>query len=65
LDTERSSNAVHTVPWAIANAFFKRQQRNEGVTEIVEMPNRGHSLTIDGSWRDVADTGLAFVQRFT
>jgi non-heme chloroperoxidase len=31
----------NTVPWAIANASFKRQQRNEGVTEIVEMPNRG------------------------
>jgi hypothetical protein len=35
------------VPWAIANAAYKRQKRNEAVTEIVEMPNRGHSLTID------------------
>jgi hypothetical protein len=25
----------HTVPWAIANASFKKQQRNKGVTEIV------------------------------
>src|SRR5256885_14998692 len=55
----------NTVPWAIANASFKRQQRNEGVTEIVKVPNRGHSLTIDGGWREVADTALAFVQRFT
>jgi len=38
----------NTVPWAIANASFKRQRRNEGVTEIVKIPNRGHSLTIDG-----------------
>ena len=37
----------NTVPWAIANASFKRQQRNEGVSEIVKIPNRGHSLTID------------------
>jgi non-heme chloroperoxidase len=59
-----SGEKDHTVPWAIANASFKRQQRNEGVTEIVEMPNRGHSLTIDGGWREVADTALAFVQRF-
>jgi hypothetical protein len=51
------------VPWAIANASFKRQQRNEGVTEIVKVPNRGHSLTIDGGWREVAETALAFVQR--
>jgi pimeloyl-ACP methyl ester carboxylesterase len=54
----------NTVPWAIANASFKRQQRNEGVTEIVKIPNRGHSLTIDSGWREVADTSLAFVQRF-
>jgi hypothetical protein len=34
------------------------------VTEIVEMPNRGHALTIDSGWREVAGTALAFVQRF-
>jgi pimeloyl-ACP methyl ester carboxylesterase len=54
----------HTVPWAIANASFKRQQRNEGVTEIKKIPNRGHSLTIDSGWREVADAALAFVKRF-
>jgi pimeloyl-ACP methyl ester carboxylesterase len=54
----------HTVPWAIANASFKKQRRNSGVTEIVEVPNRGHALTIDGGWREVADTALAFVKRF-
>jgi non-heme chloroperoxidase len=54
----------HTVPWAIANAAYKRQRRNPGVTEIVQVPNRGHSLTIDHGWREVADTALKFVQRF-
>ncbi len=54
----------HTVPWAIANAAYKRQRRNPGVTEIVKMENRGHSLTIDHGWRDVAETALAFVKRF-
>jgi non-heme chloroperoxidase len=54
----------HVVPWAIANASYKRQKRNEGVTEIVQVPNRGHGLTIDHGWREVADTSLAFVQRF-
>ncbi|MDX6390068.1 MAG: non-heme chloroperoxidase, partial [Streptosporangiaceae bacterium] len=38
---------------------------NTGVTEIVEIPGRGHALTIDSGWREVADTALAFVQRFT
>jgi alpha-beta hydrolase superfamily lysophospholipase len=55
----------HTVPWAIANAAYKRQRRNPGVTEIVKLPNRGHSLTIDHGWREVAQTALDFVQRFT
>ncbi|MFG1708814.1 hypothetical protein ACFLIM_37020 [Nonomuraea sp. M3C6] len=55
----------HTVPWAIANASYKKQVRNEhAVTEIVELPNRGHSLTIDSRWREVAGTALAFVERF-
>jgi pimeloyl-ACP methyl ester carboxylesterase len=54
----------HTVPWAIANAAYKRQRRNPAVTEIVKMPNRGHSLTIDHGWREVAQTALDFVKRF-
>ena len=54
----------HTAPWAIANASFKRQSRNESVTEIKKIPNRGHSLTIDSGWREVADTALDFVKRF-
>jgi non-heme chloroperoxidase len=54
----------HTVPWAIAHAAYQRQRRNRGVTEIVKMPNRGHSLTIDHGWREVAQTALDFVKRF-
>jgi pimeloyl-ACP methyl ester carboxylesterase len=53
----------HTVPWAIANASYKRQSRNAAVTEIAQIPDRGHSLTIDHGWRAVADTALEFVQR--
>jgi pimeloyl-ACP methyl ester carboxylesterase len=59
-----SGELDHTVPWAIANASYKRQRKNEGVTEIVEMPGRGHALTIDHGWREVCDTALAFLQRF-
>jgi pimeloyl-ACP methyl ester carboxylesterase len=54
----------HTVPWAIANASYKRQKRNQAVTEIKQIPNRGHSLTIDSGWREVAQTALDFVKRF-
>jgi pimeloyl-ACP methyl ester carboxylesterase len=59
-----SGEKDHTVPWAIANAAYKRQKRNQAVTEIVEIPNRGHSLTIDSGWREVAQTALDFIKRF-
>jgi non-heme chloroperoxidase len=54
----------NTVPWAIAHASYEQEQRNPAVTEITEMPKRGHSLTIDSGWREVAETALAFVKRF-
>jgi non-heme chloroperoxidase len=60
-----SGEKDHTVPWALANAAYKRQARNRGVTEITEIPGRGHALTIDSGWREVADRALAFVKRFT
>jgi non-heme chloroperoxidase len=54
----------HTVPLAIAQASFKKQKRNKGITEFVELTDRGHALTIDSGWRKVADTALGFVKRF-
>src|SRR5215475_13909086 len=60
-----SADSDHTVPWAMANAAYRKQKRNDGVTEIVKMPGRGHSLTIDAGWREVAEKALAFVKRFT
>jgi non-heme chloroperoxidase len=54
----------HVVPWSIANASFKLQKRNPNVTEIQKIPGRGHALTIDSGWRDVAEIALTFVQRF-
>jgi pimeloyl-ACP methyl ester carboxylesterase len=54
----------HTVAPAIAKASYKRQEQNEGITEFEQVPNRGHSLTIDSGWREVAEKALAFVKRF-
>jgi pimeloyl-ACP methyl ester carboxylesterase len=59
-----SGEKDHTVPWAIANSSYKHQQDNPAVTEIIEIKGRGHALTIDSGWREVADTALGFVQRF-
>jgi non-heme chloroperoxidase len=54
----------HTVAPAIANAAYKRQKRNPGVTEMKTIPNRGHALTIDSGWQEVAQAALDFVKRF-
>ena len=59
-----SGEKDNTVPWAIADASYKQQTENVGVTEIVQMPGRGHALTIDDGWRDVAETALHFIQRY-
>jgi non-heme chloroperoxidase len=60
LDGEKDN----TVPWAIANASYRRQKRNPGVTEIMKIAGRGHALTIDSGWQEVADTAVAFIKRF-
>ena len=59
-----SGEKDHTVPWAVAKASYRKQLRNDAATEIAEIPGRGHSLTIDHGWAEVADTALRFVQRF-
>jgi non-heme chloroperoxidase len=60
-----SGERDHTVPPAIAKASYKQQAGNEGVTELLDMPGRGHALTIDSGWHEVADAALAFARRFT
>jgi non-heme chloroperoxidase len=59
-----SGEKDHTVPPVIAKASYRLQKRNAGVTELAEIKGRGHALVIDNGWREVADTSLAFVQRF-
>ncbi|MCU1604035.1 MAG: Pimeloyl-ACP methyl ester carboxylesterase, partial [Modestobacter sp.] len=59
-----SGERDHQVPWAIAKATFDRQQENQNPTEIVEVPGRGHSLTIDAGWQQVAQLSLDFIRRF-
>ncbi|WP_306215768.1 alpha/beta hydrolase [Actinoplanes sp. RD1] len=54
----------HTVPRAICEAAYHQQQSNPGVTEFVEIPGRGHAITIDSGWKEVAEASLGFVKRF-
>jgi len=59
-----SGERDNTVPRSMAHAAFRIQKKNPSPTEFVEMKGRGHSLTIDSGWREVAETALAFVERF-
>lgn len=60
-----AGDSDNTVPLAITHATHRILARHSGaVTELVEVPGRGHSLTIDHGWREVADLALGFVSRF-
>ena len=54
----------NTVPKAIVQASYNKEKQNPSVTELAEIKGRGHALTIDSGWQEVADTALAFVKRF-
>ena len=58
-----SGELDHTVPRAIAAASYEEQERNQDVTEFVEIPGMRHVPTIDSGWREVADTAFGFIQR--
>ena len=51
-----------TVPEAITKSTFKQYRRSSAVTEIKEFEDRGHSLTIDHGWREVADSVLEWIR---
>jgi non-heme chloroperoxidase len=56
-----SGQKDNIVPWALANAAYKKQKANGNATEIIEIPGRGHSLVIDSGWAEVAEASLAFL----
>jgi pimeloyl-ACP methyl ester carboxylesterase len=58
-----SGEKDNTVPWSIANASYKIQRKNPGITDITEIADRGHSLVIDSGWQEVAGTALQFVEQ--
>ncbi|MCL1869159.1 MAG: alpha/beta hydrolase [Promicromonosporaceae bacterium] len=51
-----------TVPEAITKATLKQYEGSSAVTELVEFPDRGHSLTVDSGWREVADCVLSWIE---
>jgi pimeloyl-ACP methyl ester carboxylesterase len=53
----------HTVPEAVTRATLKQYRHSDAVTDLVEFPDRAHSLTIDHGWREVADTALSWLRK--
>ncbi|KUN68849.1 alpha/beta hydrolase [Streptomyces canus] len=58
-----SGGKDHTVPETVTRATLKQYRHSDAVTDIVGFPDRGHSLTIDSGWREVAETVLAWLGR--
>lgn len=56
-----AGTADHTVPYVSAKAAHRLYRKSNAITDFHEFEGRGHSLTIDGGWRDVADTTLAWM----
>lgn len=53
----------HTVPEVITKATVKQYRHSSAVTDLEEFADRGHSLSIDSGWRDVADVCLAWLAK--
>ncbi len=58
-----SGDEDHTVPFAMTRASYERQKRTGAVTELETFRHRGHSLTIDDGWREIAERSVAFLHR--
>lgn len=53
----------HTVPEAITKSTLKQYKHSDAVTDLIEFEDRGHSLTFDSGWREVADGCLAWLDK--
>jgi pimeloyl-ACP methyl ester carboxylesterase len=53
----------HTVPEAITKSTLKQYRHSSAVTELLAFEDRGHSLSIDSGWREVADACLGWLEK--
>jgi pimeloyl-ACP methyl ester carboxylesterase len=57
-----SGTADHTVPDVVTRSTLKQYRDSAAVTELKQFQGRGHSLTIDSGWKEVADAVLAWLK---
>jgi alpha-beta hydrolase superfamily lysophospholipase len=53
----------HTVPEVITKSTLKQYRDSLAVTDLLEFPDRGHSLVVDSGWREVATTCLEWLEK--
>jgi pimeloyl-ACP methyl ester carboxylesterase len=53
----------HTVPGSITRSTLRQYRHSSAVTDLAEFPDRGHSLTVDAGWREVADACLTWLDK--
>lgn len=56
-----SGEKDNTVPPLLVKSALKVYSKSPAVTEFKEFPGRGHSLTIDSGWRELANYSLTWL----
>jgi pimeloyl-ACP methyl ester carboxylesterase len=56
-----SGTADNTVPPVLVKSTLRVYQKSSAVTELKEFAGRGHSLTIDSGWRELAEYCLSWL----
>jgi pimeloyl-ACP methyl ester carboxylesterase len=57
-----SGTADHTVPDITTRSAFKLYRDSLAITELKQFEGRGHSLTLDHGWRDIAEAILGWLK---
>ncbi|HVU92131.1 MAG TPA: alpha/beta hydrolase [Jatrophihabitans sp.] len=57
-----ASGRDNTVPETVTRATLKQYRHSTATTDIKTFADRGHSLTIDSGWPEVADTCLSWLK---
>ncbi|HZX03051.1 alpha/beta hydrolase [Kribbella sp.] len=52
----------HTAPAVVTRSTLRQYRDSTAVTQLREFEGRGHSLTIDHGWREVADAVLSWLK---
>lgn len=53
----------NTVPPVLVRSTLRAYSKSQAITEFKQFPARGHSLTIDSGWRELADYSLGWLKQ--